>query len=993
MATPLRVLILEDQLADAELLVYELRCAGFAPDWQRVETQPDYLAGLNPALDLILADFSLPQFDGFRALQLLHARGLDVPFILISSTISDELLVTAIQQGAADYLMKDRLTRLGPAVARALEEKRLREEKRRADEALRESEERYRAVADSAYDAIISTDSDGAIVGWNRGAQQIFGYTTAEMIGKSIAQIMPPDFRELYQSGMIGTGAGVNANVVGRTVELSGLRKDGTDFPLQLSYAGWETAQGKFYTAIIRDITERKQAEQELILFRTLIDRSNDAIEVLDPETLRFLDMNEKCCLDLGYSREELLSLTVLDIDPSMDQATAARINSEIEKSGTITIEGWHKRKDGSKFPVEGSVRQVQLDRRYFVAVVRDITERKRAEAALLESNAQFRTLFEASPDAIMLIDPHDNWPILDCNTASCHMNGYARDELVGQSIDVLNISPGIPTERAAYLEQIRKSGVLRLEATHSRKDGTVFPIEVSTSLVMLGHREVVLGIDRDITERKRAEEELRKLSRAVEQNPASIIITDAAGNIEYVNPKFTQVTGYSSEEVIGKNPRILKSGETPAEGYAQLWATITAGKEWRGEFHNKKKNGELYWEFAIISPVLDANGAITHYVAVKEDITQRKQVEAELERQYREADYARSEARAVMDASSEAIVLISPDARFLTVNRRFAELFGVRAEQVLGRRFEELREEVDWIFAEPGGLRTLVEGTQRDSESNFTQVIRQRSPAPHELELVSTPVRSAEGEFLGRLYVFRDVTREREVDRMKTEFVSLVSHELRTPLTSIKGFTDLILDGDVGDINDDQREYLGIVKLNADSLVALINDLLDISRIESGRIQLNKESVQVKEIIEGVVASFASQIQQKGQTLSVQFESDLPRVFADRERLNRVITNLVSNAYKYTPAGGAIRLRAAHDERSLCVSVSDTGIGISPEDQKKLFTKFYRVDSLLTREIGGTGLGLAIVKSIVELHEGAVSVESELGKGSTFSFTLPLSL
>ena len=511
MSSPLRLLILEDNPADAELLVHELRRAGFAVDWQRVETQEDYLARLDPALDLILGDYSLPQFDGFRALQLLQARGLDIPFILISGTIGEELAVTAIKLGAADYIMKDRLKRLGPAVLRALDEKRLRREQQHTAEALRESEERYRAVADSAYDAIISTDSDGAIVGWNRGAQQIFGYAAAEVMGKSIEGIMAPPFRESHQRRMLGIGAGGNPHVAGRTVELSGLRKDGTEFPAELSYSEWETAQGKFYTAIIRDITERKQAEQELILFRTLIDRSNDAIEVLDPETLRFLDMNEKCCLDLGYSRNELLSLTILDIDPSMDQGAAARINSELEKSGTITIEGWHKRKDGSKFPVEANIRQVQLDRGYFVAVVRDITERKRAEAALLESNAQFRTLFEASPDAIMLIDPHDNWPILDCNTASCHMNGYARDELVGQSIDVLNISPGIPTERAAYLEQIRKSGVLRLEATHCRKDGTVFPIEVSTSLIMLGHREVVLGIDRDITERKRAEEDTRR--------------------------------------------------------------------------------------------------------------------------------------------------------------------------------------------------------------------------------------------------------------------------------------------------------------------------------------------------------------------------------------------------------------------------------------------------------------------------------------------------
>jgi CheY-like chemotaxis protein/two-component sensor histidine kinase len=225
----------------------------------------------------------------------------------------------------------------------------------------------------------------------------------------------------------------------------------------------------------------------------------------------------------------------------------------------------------------------------------------------------------------------------------------------------------------------------------------------------------------------------------------------------------------------------------------------------------------------------------------------------------------------------------------------------------------------------------------------------------------------------------------------MKTEFVSLVSHELRTPLTSIKGFTDLILDGDAGDVNYEAREYLGIIKRNADRLVALIDDLLDISRIESGSIKLNLEPVSMQEVIAEVVASLRPQIEQKSQTLIVEADPTLPPVRGERDRLVQVVTNLVSNAYKYTLAGGSIRIQAQRQDDFARINVTDTGIGIAAEDQKNLFTRFYRVDNSLTREGGGTGLGLSIVKSVVELNGGTVNLVSELGKGSTFTVTVPL--
>jgi PAS domain S-box-containing protein len=347
------------------------------------------------------------------------------------------------------------------------------------------------------------------------------------------------------------------------------------------------------------------------------------------------------------------------------------------------------------------------------------------------------------------------------------------------------------------------------------------------------------------------------------------------------------------------------------------------------------------------------------------------------------------AEIRSLVDSVVEGLALVSPDGRLVSVNRRFEELFGVSAVDVEGRSLSQIRPTFERVFADPAGVQERI-AAGGESDGRATGVFAQVWPEERQLAVFSTPVRSEERD-LGRLYGFRDVTQEHELDRMKTEFVSQVSHELRTPLTAIKGFTDMMLDGDAGELSDEQEEYLGIVRSNADRLVALINDLLDISRIESGRIALKREPVDLASVLDGVVATMRPLVTGKAETLTLDVEAGLPRVLGDQDRIVQVATNLVSNAHKYSPEGGDIQVRAMRAGDLVSVSVTDAGIGIPPEAMPRLFSRFYRVDSSLTREIGGTGLGLSIVKSIVELHGGSVSVESEPGKGSTFSFTLPL--
>jgi signal transduction histidine kinase len=305
----------------------------------------------------------------------------------------------------------------------------------------------------------------------------------------------------------------------------------------------------------------------------------------------------------------------------------------------------------------------------------------------------------------------------------------------------------------------------------------------------------------------------------------------------------------------------------------------------------------------------------------------------------------------------------------------------------------QDLRALAEHVFAEPQVVfETLARGDDGQADDTVeTPIVEQVWPAHRELQVGARSV-ALNGSPLGRLYVFRDVTREREVDRMKTEFVALVSHELRTPLTSIKGYTDLILDGDAGEVGEEAREYLEVVQSNADRLVALVNDLLDLSRLESGRVQLKIEDVDLGDVVDVAIRTLREMIAAKDQTLAVDVDPALPPVRADRDKTIQIVTNYLSNAYKYTPAGGRLRIEVARAETHARVSVSDNGYGISAEAQQRLFTRFYRVDNSDTREIGGTGLGLSIVKAFVELQGGEVGVESEAGKGSTFSFTVPFS-
>jgi len=365
----------------------------------------------------------------------------------------------------------------------------------------------------------------------------------------------------------------------------------------------------------------------------------------------------------------------------------------------------------------------------------------------------------------------------------------------------------------------------------------------------------------------RETEDELHNLRTAVEQSGNAIVITNLKGNIEYVNPAFEKSTGYTADEAMGDNPRVLKSGEQDAAFYKDLWETISSGKIWRGQFHNKRKDGSLYWESATISPVLNDRGEIVHFIAIKEDITERKSLEAKL---------------------SEAL------------------------------------------------------------------------------------------------------TRADSANRAKSEFLASMSHEIRTPMNGVIGMTDLLLDTEQ---TPQQHEYAEAIHSCGKALLTLINDILDFSKGEAGQIQLESLDFPIRTTIKEVVDVVAVEAQKKGIGLGCAFTEEIPEFLnGDPARLRQILFNLIGNAIKFTQHGGVtVRVEIFTEEEtslSLRFSVTDTGIGIPEDKLDSIFSKFTQGDLSTTRKFGGTGLGLAICKQLIQLFQGDITVTSQEGKGSTFSFT-----
>jgi PAS domain S-box-containing protein len=347
---------------------------------------------------------------------------------------------------------------------------------------------------------------------------------------------------------------------------------------------------------------------------------------------------------------------------------------------------------------------------------------------------------------------------------------------------------------------------------------------------------------------------------------------------------------------------------------------------------------------------------------------------------------------RAILESVAEGVLVLDEQHTVVLYNRAATEVLRISDSAIIGRGLDRIAEYGDKDERQRAlllydALSEGVSGARRLHGPVHTQVELHGQT----IDATFAPVTTPDGERIGVAAVLRDITREIEADKAKREFIATVSHELRTPLTSVKGYIDLMLLGTAGQINDMQKNFLQVVKSNADRLNALVEDLLEISRLENGKITLNIKTVNIADVINDIVASLRTETQRKRMQLQIEIQPTLPTIEADNKRISQVLTNLISNAHKYTREEGQIIVRAFQRGDMIQVDVADTGVGIPPQELPKMFSRFFRANNALKDEVGGTGLGLSIAKSFVELHGGDMWVTSEIDVGSTFSFSLPI--
>jgi PAS domain S-box-containing protein len=781
------------------------------------------------------------------------------------------------------------------------EKVRLEEENRVKTEQLKSTLELTPNVAIQMYDI------EGKVTYWNTASEKIYCWTKEEAIGKTLDQLIftreeALEFKKILLD-LASTGSPYGP------FESKYRAKDGSEgWILSTTFAVPSLKDEKVFVCMYIDITDQKIAlmelDEERNLFQTLIETTPAAIIVHRGKDLMFCNRNLSTLT--GYSLEELYAMPLWDlVHPDQREQVKSYALARMEGGDAPSLyEMKVLRKNGEVLWIYYSVRVFEWKgQRTAIGIGFDITERKFNEEmikiqyniahALVVEKTLYK-FFELVRDELSKIIDTANLFVAfyDENTDELY-SPFEWDEKmdapVRWSAKKSLTGKVVKEQRTLFLrkEDIQKlvqSGDVELIGSlaecwlgvplvvNNKSYGAIVvqsydnPNAFDQRSVKI--LEVVATQLSVYVVNKMQTEELNKLSLAVERSQVGIIITDRNGIIEYVNPKFTEITGYSIDEAIGKTPRIFKSGYHTIEFYKNLWDTILSGKEWVGEFRNKKKNGELYWDKTRISPIFNENGVITHFVGIKEDVTEQKRL-----------------------------------------------------------------------------IEELVEAKQKAIES----------------------------------------------ERLKTAFLGNISHEVRTPLNGLLGFAQLLEAEKFSP--QEVKQFAGIIVKKANELLSLFNEILDLSLIESNQMKIVPKPTNINQVLFDVYSTFLVDEKVRNKVVELRIGTMLPDGFefnTDAIRLKQILNNLVENGLKFTKRGFVEFGAKLRDDGDVEFYVKDTGIGIPKSQFDSIFEGFRQVDTdIIRREYEGAGIGLSLCKGLVTLLGGKIWVESELGEGSTFYFTI----
>jgi PAS domain S-box-containing protein len=874
---------------------------------------------------------------------------------------------------------------------------------------------RLAAIVRSSSDAIIGETLDGIITDWNPAAERLYGYTAAEVIGQHRSILIPPE----EVSAVDAMAARVQHGEPIADVETVRWTKDGRRLDVALTVSPvWGDAGELIATSvIIRDITARKATEAALATSEARVSTllahvpaviyteqgdETGPLTYISPYVEAFLGFPPQAFLADG----ELWLRRVHPDDRDRVRASAERVHNTgaplAEDYRMVTRTGQIVWVHDVAAPLRDSAAGVLG----WQGMALDITARKTAEEALFASEALFRTAFANAPVGMVLASP--DLRTLQVNRALCAMLGYSEDDLLDTDLWRLTYPEDIVPNRALVQRALAGEFVsYELEKRYIHKDGHLVWAHLSGSLVRdaAGAPRYFISQIQDITARKSSEAAFAQLTAElqasetrfrtlVEQLPAAVYLlanNDAHETPLYFSPAIAAITGETSEEAMTSHRHWLDlvHPEDRTRVAAEDERAGARVESFRAEYRHGRKDGSYIWVQDEYVPVKDETGRAVAWLGMLLDITDRMR-----------AEEAQARLAAIVESAEDAIVSSTVAGIITSWNRGAERLYAYCAAEAIGQSFTMLL---------PDDLDDLTSQRRRaalagESVAPFETRRRRRDGATFPASVALSPIRDRDGRIIGISSITRDITDRHRLEaelraaleasqaavRTKSLFLAMMSHELRTPLQAVLGYADFLHNGPPGSLTAEQREDIGYIRQGAGRMVTLIEQLLDLSRMEAGRLELAAAPVALEMILEQVRQDVAPLITAKALAFAIDLPAALPPVWGDAVRVRQILLNLVGNAVKFTEAG-SISITAHQSADSVAVVVRDTGIGISQEALPLIFEEFRQVDASLTRRHGGAGLGLAIARKLAEHMGGHISVESMIGVGSTFTLWLPV--
>ncbi len=997
------------------LLLRHLLNEGYDVQSEIVQTAADMKTALAEGdWDIVLSDYTMPHFTGLDALRVLQKSGQDIPLIIISGTIGEDIAVEAMLKGANDYLMKGNLTRLVPAIERDLESAARRLKQKQAENALRRSEENLANAQRIAHIGSWETNLVNNHVFWSDEVYRIYGLSKdhLEISLEVFISFIHPDDRQSVQ----GAADEAVLQKAPYNTEHRIIRPDGdVRIVCEIGEVTFdETGEPLRFIGTVQDVTERKVTEEEKMLLSAQIEQQHerlnnivDNVEGVVWETWRKPDeaaqkidfISDYVETMLGYTVEEWLSTPKfwLSIVHPDDRERMKRVACENSLKSQSFIEEFRwVAKDGHIVWVETHSTAICDDQGQAIGyrgVNIDITERKQAERMIIESEERYRFLFDNSPLPMWVFDL-ETLDFLSVNKAAISHYGYSRKEFLSMSLKDIRLPEDIPVLLESVkrdVDEVTKVGVLK----HRKKDGTIIFADIISNQLIFDGRKAKLVLVNDVTERRKAEESVRFQAHLLNTVEQSVVATDLNGIVTYWNQFAEKLYGWTSAEAVGCSVLKLTTPEINRQQGNQTIARLRAGKGWAGEFVVQNKAGDNFPAYTSNSPVTDKAGKVIGFVGVSVDIIERKNAETALRE-------AQGKYRRLIESSPGIIYLNEPNPPYSTI-------FVSPGVEILGYSIEE------W-YAAPGMwanllhkddfdrvLREFKYATEHDLETDLEYRVLGRDGTVYWWQDRGRFVSDVQGNKLSWQGIILDITKTKALEdqlrqSQKLESVGLlaggIAHDFNNMLTAINGYSDLTLRKLGAD--DPLRRNIEEIKKAGVRSADLTHQLLAFSRQQI----LQPIVLDLNEIIRDTMKMLNRLIGEDIQLATI-FNPKIGLVKVDPGQLSQLIMNLAVNARDAMPRGGKITIETANvfldpnyvrehigvlPGAYVMLAVSDTGSGMSAEVKEHIFEPFFT-----TKEIGkGTGLGLATVYGIVKQSGGNIEFKSEESAGTTFKVYLP---